>query len=154
MDLKRMFQIWSEMKKRCDDESHYLYAKYGGQGISYQSSWQDFEAFYKDMYTDYPKSVVLKRFNSSTHFSETNCYWFDIFEPNIKIEKNKQDLVAPDKALPKYYFYRGEVNDLTGFSKKYDMNYDTLRSRILRGWTIELALTKPIQSTGGEKQNS
>lgn len=132
------------MKKRCDDETHPLYAKYGGQGISYQESWQDFDIFFDDMRTDYPCSVVLERYDAAADYSKANCFWFDLLNPEIDVESYRQKEAAPVKVMLKYYSYNGEINDLSGFAKQYEISYQTLRYRLLRGWTIERALSDPV----------
>jgi hypothetical protein len=147
MNKKRMYKIWLEMKKRCEDASNPLYKKYGGLGIGFQSSWEDFEVFYKEMKIDYAHGLVLDRHNSHTDFSRENCYWIDVLNPEADVQNriNHERIPKEKKKLDKFFFYNGVLNDIAGFSLQYNINYMTLKQRLSRGWSIERALTEPIQ---------
>lgn len=142
-----MHKIWTEMKSRCDDTSNPLYDKYGDLGIGYEPSWEDFEVFYREMKVNYSNSVVLSRYDSSKNFSYDNCYWMDVLNPEIDVRNYRKRERAPKekKKLDKFFFYKGVINDLGGFSIQYNINYMTLKQRLLRGWSIERALTEPVR---------
>lgn len=71
----RIYHIWADMKKRCDNELHVYYHNYGGRGITYQSEWADFEAFFRDMSEGYSDELELDRSDNSKGYSKDNCRW-------------------------------------------------------------------------------
>lgn len=71
----RIYTIWADMKKRCDNPHHTHYYNYGGRGISYQTEWSGFEAFFSDMGDDYADELELDRVDNSKGYSKDNCRW-------------------------------------------------------------------------------
>ena len=43
----RIYNIWRNMKYRCEHKDHPQYIDYGGRGISVCEEWHDFMMFYK-----------------------------------------------------------------------------------------------------------
>ena len=39
------YSSWNAMKNRCNNPNHKSYARYGGRGITYDPTWNDFERF-------------------------------------------------------------------------------------------------------------
>lgn len=156
MDRKKMYKIWQEMKSRCENNNHPLYEKYGGSGIGYQPSWEDFEGFYTDMKTAYPNSLVLSRLDITADYSKANCYWKDILNPAIDIENYqvREKPVQEKKKLAKFFVYKGAINDIAGFSAQYNINYFTLKKRLSRGWSIEQALSQPVREREANRKKS
>ena len=77
LSKSRIYSIWTDMKKRCDNKKHISYPYYGGRGISYDESWNDFNNFYSDMYVTYSDELSLDRINPSKNYSKDNCRWVD-----------------------------------------------------------------------------
>src|SRR5688572_5419053 len=59
----RTYVVWMNMKARCDNPTARLYARYGGRGIRYDSTWVDFEAFLRDM-GEAPKNRTIDRIDN------------------------------------------------------------------------------------------
>ena len=68
----KTYRCWSEMKARCNYEKHTSYKNYGGRGITYDSNWENFEEFYKDM-GKAPCKHDLDRIDNSKGYSKENC---------------------------------------------------------------------------------
>lgn len=77
LSKSRIYRIWADMKKRCDNEAHVYYEDYGGRGISYQESWISFEEFFEDMHSSYSDDLELDRSDNSKGYSKENCCWTD-----------------------------------------------------------------------------
>lgn len=43
------YNLWINMRQRCEDVNHPKYADYGGRGIKVCARWQSFEDFYVDL---------------------------------------------------------------------------------------------------------
>jgi len=70
-----IYLSWQDMKKRCYNENHKDYLRYGGRGISVCSRWlNSFENFLEDM-GERPKWLTLDRINSDENYSKSNCRW-------------------------------------------------------------------------------
>lgn len=78
-----LYQIWGDMKARCNRPTHRRFADYGGRGITVCSSWQkDFWAFVQDM-GPRPEGVTpsgratysLDRINNDGNYEPGNCRW-------------------------------------------------------------------------------
>lgn len=81
---------WGNMKQRCSNPNFHQYADYGGRGISYDTRWESFEEFYKDM-GDAPSDFhSLERSNNELGYSPQNCFWATQFEQsfNKRLYKN------------------------------------------------------------------
>jgi hypothetical protein len=76
MSNTRLYKIWTDMKKRCDNKSHAMYSYYGGSGISYQDDWSKFESFYNWASNNgYNDELEIDRINGNQDYCEENCRW-------------------------------------------------------------------------------
>jgi hypothetical protein len=71
----RIYQIWADMKVRCDNPNHKSYPIYGGRGITYDADWQKFENFLKDMQENYTDDLTLDRVDPNGSYCKENCQW-------------------------------------------------------------------------------
>lgn len=69
-----IYKTWAAMKRRCDNEKASDYKFYGGRGITYCSSWVDYDVFLRDM-GERPKGMSLDRIDNSLGYSKDNCRW-------------------------------------------------------------------------------
>lgn len=87
MSRTRQYQVWADMKDRCDNKNNSHYYLYGGRGITYTSSWASFEGFWEDMYSGYADDLTLDRIDGSKGYSKDNCQWITRSENTAKASK-------------------------------------------------------------------
>ncbi len=68
---------WRMMKNRCNNSKAWNYKYYGGLGITYQTSWDKFENFLKDLGERPSKKFTLDRINPHKGYTKENCRWAD-----------------------------------------------------------------------------
>lgn len=83
---KRLYSIWMNMKRRCNDSWHHAYKYYGGKGVSIYPGWQDdFVAFRRwALNNGYSESLVVDRIDSNGNYEPNNCQWITKSENSIK----------------------------------------------------------------------
>ena len=131
----RIFNIWCGMKKRCANPNHRYFKDYGGRGIKVFSKWvHDFQSFY-DYVSALPhfdeQGYTLDRWpNKNGNYEPGNLRWTT---QKGQCRNKRNTLMVGDKALVQICEEQG-------------LPYTTVWRRINRyGWTIQRALTTPIQ---------
>ena len=82
----KIYRIYHDMRKRCEEPTANNYSRYGARGISVE--WNSFEEFYADM-GDPPRGMQLDRIDSNGNYCKKNCKWSTIEEQN----RNRRDNV-------------------------------------------------------------
>lgn len=140
----RFYNIWSEMKRRCNNPKSESYSRYGGKGIKVCSRWmEDFENFYQDMFLEYQKHVLkygenetqIDRIDSKGDYCPDNCRW-----ATIEVQQN-------NKSSCKYITFNNETHTISQWAIIKGINLQTLVGRLNRNWSIEDALTLPTGSS-------
>lgn len=73
----RIYSIWKNMKKRCNEPNYTYYYNYGGRGIKVCDEWQkSFENFRNwAMNNGYACDLTLDRINVDGNYEPNNCRW-------------------------------------------------------------------------------
>jgi len=74
MRFTREYSIWCNMKTRCNNPNFKDAKYYSEKGITYDTRWEKFEAFYEDL-GPCPKDHTLDRRDSSLGYYKENCRW-------------------------------------------------------------------------------
>lgn len=137
----RLYKVWQNMKRRCNNPNYRQYSNYGGRGIKVCDEWQEFLPFYEwAMSHGYDENApkgecTLDRIDVNKGYSPDNCRFAN------KITQNN------NKRTNHFISFNGETHTMKEWSEKTGISYCALESRInKRKWSIERALTTPTIS--------
>lgn len=86
----RIYSIWKDMRRRCNNPKRRNYKDYGGRGISVCDEWDSFLEFYnwsiENGYEDY---LSIDRIDSNGNYNPENCRWANSSQQNSNTRKNK-----------------------------------------------------------------
>jgi hypothetical protein len=123
--------IWWTMLARCRNPNAANYHLYGGRGIRVCDRWRkSFENFLADM-GPRPEGMTLDRIDNEGDYSPENCRWATLIEQ------------ANNKRNTPYLEWNGVRKSLKEWSRITGIHPETIRHRLLHGWTDEKALSTP-----------
>lgn len=98
---EKIYHVWRDMLRRCYDKNNHAYDVYGGSGITVDSSWFNFSAFFNDI-VKFPSFDMTRFVNGELTldkdklqqgiskkykvYSKDTCCWLTILEQSIYIE--------------------------------------------------------------------
>lgn len=131
------YKSWSQMKRRCNDESGKDYPDYGGRGIKVCERWNDFKNFIEDM-GSCPKGMSIDRIKNNLGYSPDNCKWSTPSEQARNRRSNRLLTLG------------GETKTLAQWAEEKQIDSATIRRRIdAYHWSVLEAITTPVAQTGG-----
>ncbi len=137
----RLYQMWRNMKERCQNPNRHDYQYYGGRGISIKG-WDNFEEFKKwSLNNGYGKTLEIDRINNSGDYCPSNCRFVTRSE-NIKNSRHVEKIT-----------FKGETKSILGWAREQKIKYTTLYNRIKKlDWPVEKALTEPVRGSENEQK--
>ena len=127
----RLYSIYYNMRKRCENPNAINYHNYGGRGISVCDEWKKYEAFstwaHANGYTD---ELSIDRIDNDSGYCPDNCRWVTYTQQANNTRANR------------WIDFNGETRTLAEWASIIGINRSTLCERLNRmGWSIEQALT-------------
>lgn len=119
----KMYQVWRNMKYRCNNVKAPNYNDYGGRGIKVCNDWSnDFSKFkeWADK-NGYKEGLTLDRINNNGNYEPENCRWVTVKTQNI----NRRNTI--------YVNYKGKKCTLLDVEKDTGIPYNILKHRVYRG---------------------
>jgi hypothetical protein len=130
------------MMRRCYDPSDKSWKFYGAQGISVCESWHDYQSFKRwALDSGYSDELTLDRIDFLGNYEPSNCRWVTIQEQQRNKKSNK------------WLTYMGVTKPLAVWADELGLNYNTARSRLRYGWTVERAFETPMKGRTDEQEN-
>lgn len=115
-----LYNILSNIKKRCYDESCKAYPDYGGRGIRLWSPWHDYGKFITDILNSIgnrPSGCTLDRIDNNKNYEPGNVKWSTRTEQN----SNKRNNILIE--------HEGQTKLLSEWAVVLGISYSTLKDR-------------------------
>lgn len=130
-----LYRVWRRMIDRCENEKNDSFQYYGSRGIAVCAEWRNsFEAFERDMGPGYGAGLSIDRINNDRGYSADNCRWATDTEQNRNRRFNR--LIT----------FKGETRCVAEWAELVGIKYTTLIQRLNRGWPLERALTRDVNT--------
>lgn len=129
---------WKSMLARCCNPNNKCYGIYGGRGIKVCDRWlHSFKEFFADM-GDRPEGCSLDRINPDGNHEPGNVRW----ATSVVQQRNKRTSITVQ--------VNGESVLLADLAENLGVQSQTLRARMLRGWSDD-QLSRPVKDVGQYK---
>jgi hypothetical protein len=122
---------WGQMMQRCNNPKDPRWSSYGGRGITICERWRSFENFLADI-GPRPPGSTLERNDNDGDYEPGNCRW---------ATKKEQ---ANNRRDTHYVDFDGERLPAAVAASRAGLNYNTLKTRLKRGWSDYDALFRPL----------
>jgi len=126
MRYTKTYSMWGAMRSRCNR----LNQDYSARGITYDKRWNSFENFLSDM-GEALEGMSLDRIDVNGNYEKSNCRWAT------------REQQANNTRANVFVEWQGKKQTIAQWSKELNMNYDKLRSRIVKyHWSLDRAFTE------------
>lgn len=129
----KLYKTWQSMHARCRNPYNPSYQHYGGRGITVCLAWQDFLTFAADMGQPPTPRHTLERRNTEGHYEPGNCLWAT------------QKVQQRNRRNNRWLVCFGERRILQDWAEHVGIDPGTISDRLKRGWSIDQALTVPVE---------
>lgn len=131
MTKTRIFVVWQNMIKRCENPNNHAYNHYGGRGIKVCNRWHQFARFFEDMGLQPTDKHQIDRTNNDKGYCKENCKWV-LPQDNSRNRRNNVNLTID-----------GVTDCVVEWAKQFSISAAVVYSRIKKGWGEIEALTTP-----------
>jgi hypothetical protein len=135
----RLYSIWKDMRRRCNNPTRRNYKNYGGRGIKVCDEWEDFAVFKEwSMSHGYNDALSIERINVDGNYEPSNCEWI----PRSKQNENRRTTLRFKAISP-----NGESfisNNIREFAKLHELDRNEISKCLknirdeYKGWTFNL----------------
>lgn len=128
------YNAWHQMISRCRNPNKPRYRDYGARGIDVCERWLSFVAFIEDMGPRPGPDYSLDRIDNDKGYEPGNCRWATRIEQGSN--KRNNHLLTHD----------GRTQSRAAWARETGLCQETIKRRLIRGWTVTEALTTPLGS--------
>lgn len=131
--LTPTYKVWRGMLNRCRNKNEPAYVDYGARGITVCQRWADYLNFLEDMGPRPSSKHSIERKDNNKGYEPGNCKWATAQEQ------------ANNRRSSRTITWKGKTQTLAQWERETGVDQDTLGMRLLRGWTVEDTMTKPLK---------
>lgn len=134
----RIYNIYTNMIKRCYDKNNVGYKNYGGRGIKVCDEWlHNNKSFFDWAYDNgYSDTLTIDRIDNNKGYSPSNCRWVTMYEQANNTRKTIK------------IHYKNDIKSLSDWIAELNLNLPkkTIYQRlVLYGWDVEDAFYVPVK---------
>lgn len=132
-----LYSVWLSMKQRCSNPNATEYKNYGARGITVCDEWaNDYQSF-KEWATrnGYKQGLSIDRIDNNGNYEPSNCRWANM--TTQALNKRSNHLIT----------FEGKTLPVSEMARIYGFRPCVIERRICRGWTVQRALTTPLDIT-------
>lgn len=131
----RLYFVWQDMRRRCEDSTRKQFPDYGGRGITVCADWHTFEIFREwALSHSYSDSLTIDRIDVNGNYSPDNCRFI-----TIQMQQRNRRTSHPLTAFGETKTIRDWIDD-----PRCLVSYSTLSQRIVKlNWDAERAISTP-----------
>ena len=130
MKGKPEYRAWDGIINRCTNPNDPRYKDYGARGIAVNEKWKDFKEFFKDVGLRPSPKHSIERVDNNKGYTPGNVIWGTV---NQQANNRRNNILIE---------YNGVMLTIAETARKYNVDYQLLRSRLKRGWSIVDAINK------------
>ena len=141
----RLYNIWTNMRVRCNCNTYRDYADYGGRGITVCQEWNESYDAFKSwaLANGYSDDKTLDRRNNDLSYTPENCRWATILQQENNRRSNR------------YITCDGVTHTISEWARIFNINYYTLYSRLKKsGFSSPSAIQALIDERKGRNDES
>lgn len=132
------YMAWAGMIQRCTNKKSREYHNYGGRGITVCERWRSYVSFLADVGRRPSELYSLDRFpDVNGNYEPGNVRWATGREQGNNMRKNVR------------LELNGKTQTMTEWAREFRIDPNTIATRLMRGWTVEAALTRKVRRTVG-----
>ena len=137
----RLYEIWTDMKQRCLNSNQKTYKYYGGRGITICQEWiNDFMSFYDwSLENGYQDKLTIDRIDVNGGYEPNNCRWVTM-ETQLRNTRRNH-----------FVEINGESHTIAEWARIYEINPQTINSRLRKGISEQDAILIPVKRKRGIK---
>ncbi len=144
MSKTLIYATWQRMRYRCYDPKHPDYYLYGKRGITVCAGLDTFEQFYAEM-GDKPKpNLSIDRIKNHLGYWCGHCDECVTFQRERNVRWGTVIEQANNKRSNHLLTLNNDTHTIAEWSRILNVSYNSLSTRVSRGWSDERALTTPL----------
>lgn len=134
MTKSKLYGVWKGMRQRCSRDMGYRNRTYIAKGISVCALWHEFVPFMQwALANGYAEGLHLDRIDGDGDYEPKNCRF-------VTPAQN-----ASTRDTTKKLSHEGRTMTVREWGDELGVNPHTINTRLVRGWSVADALTRPIQ---------
>ena len=134
----RLYRIWKNMRRRCNNPNSDYYKNYGGRGIKVCTEWDNYLVFKEWAISNgYSDGLSIDRINNDGNYEPSNCRWATRKQQNNNARSNIN------------ITYKGETKTAAQWADEIGLTRSAIYHRINRGWNTKDIIETPL----GEKRD-
>lgn len=125
----KKYQVWRNMKDRCENPDHKSYKDYGGRGITVCERWHDYALFDADTGVHPEGEFTIDRIENNRGYEPENTRWATHTEQ------------MNNRRCNRFLTFNGKTQTWIQWSRELGIDKTTIRKRALKGWPVEKILS-------------